>query len=162
MLLALQGLLAGTPTGLGPPVDPNWLALAGPRKFTLTSPARALVTAALRRVYSTKAGTMPLVGDLSPFDPIEQVPMSIDFSAAIPTGDSAVTINAVSIAPYSGVDPNPAALLNGAAGRSGAVVTQMIGPGGVPGVTYRLTMTIATARGATISAYAHVFCSPVN
>ena len=135
MLLWLQNLLGLS----GPsawPVAPNWLIRAS------------------ARVYSLKGLAMPFAGDFSAVDPPERVPLSIDFSAQIPTGDSLASVT-TTMAAYYGTDANASALLYGAPAYSGTVVTQWAGPGWLPGVVYRLTMTAVTAKGATISLYAH-------
>ena len=66
------------------------------------------------------------------------------------------------VAAYLGTDANAAALAYGAANVSGSVVTQWVGPGWLPGVVYRLTITATTTLGATISIYAHIACNPIN
>jgi hypothetical protein len=162
VLLGLWSLLFGGSSGTSPPIDPNWLAVAPWRRFLGVSAARSLAVAAPLRSFSAKAGPMPFIADLSSFDPTEKIPMSIDFSGAIPTGDSVLGTPTATIAVYQGVDPNASALLSGTVGRVGNVATQFVGPGGVPGTTYRLTITITTASGAIIAAYVHALCAPVN
>lgn len=108
---------------------------------------------------------MPQVGDWPPVDPPERIPLSIDFSPQLPTGDSlsaTPTAPTATIAAYLGTDPNAAALLYGAAAISGTKVVQWVGPGWLPGVIYRVTMTAQTTSGATISLYAHIAAQAQN
>ena len=108
MLLIFSTLRSGPSSW---PVALNWLIVAP------------------RRIYLLKAAQMPFVGDFTPFGPTERIPVSIDFSAQVPLGDSIATASAT-LAAYSGTDPNASALLYGTANISGGVVTQWIGPGG--------------------------------
>ena len=143
MFLPFSSLLWGQSGPTSWPIASNWLIVAP------------------RRVLSLKASAMPVVGDFSPVDPTERIPLSLDFSAQIPAGDSLASATAT-VAAYLGTDANAAALAYGAADVSGSVVTQWVGPGWLPGVVYRLTITATTTLGATISIYAHIACNPIN
>ena len=66
-----------------------------------------------------------------------------DFASLLANGETltgAVTTCVV----YSGTDPNPAALIDGAASYSGSVVSQLI-TGGLAGVVYNLTCRATTS-----------------
>jgi hypothetical protein len=105
---------------------------------------------------------MPRAPDLDDFNTSERIPVSIDFTAGLPPGDSVTSVASVALSVYFGTDPNVSSLLSGTPSLSGNIVTQTISTGGVPGVTYRITMTVITAASATISLYSHIFCAPVN
>ena len=105
---------------------------------------------------------MPSVPDFPPFNTTERIPVAIDFTNGLPAGDSVASIVGVSLSVYLGTDPNAASLLVFSPGLSGNVVSQFINVGAVPGVTYRITMTVQTTLGATLSLYSHIFCAPIN
>lgn len=143
-MLLFQLNLGGTSAPTKWPIAPAWLLRAAPRVLKLT------------------VSSMPFVGDFSAVDPTERVPLSIDFSAQIPSGDGLASVASSSLDAYYGTDANAASLLYGSAAKAGTVVTQWAGPGWLPGVVYRLTLTCLTTNGATVSLYAHIACNSVN
>ena len=137
MLLIFSSLLQSGGGGSGPsswPIAANWKLIA----------ARA-----------------PLVGDFNTVTPLDRVPFSIDFSGQIPAGDALVSA-AGAIAAYYGADENAAALVWGTPSVAGAIVTQWGGPGWLPGVIYRLTLTAQLGSGGAIALYAHIACNSLN
>jgi len=161
MLLALQSLLSGG-SSARVPVSPTWLLAAPPRGFGLAAPSRGFTLFAAARGFVLKALAMPLIGDFPTVDPLERVPLSIDFAAQLPTGDSLAAVISVSLAAFEGTDGAAAALLSGSGTVSGTKVSQFAGPGWIAGVVYRFSVTATTTSGATLSLYAHIACAPVN
>jgi hypothetical protein len=137
-------------------IAPARLLIALQRNVFIPAPQRAVLITAQPRILSLKATYMPVVGSFSSVDPPERLPFSIDFAAQIPAGDSLTSILGSALAAYVGTDDDAAGLLYGPATIAGTVVTQTAGPGWIPGVIYRLTLTCGTAGGATISLYAHI------
>lgn len=83
---------------------------------------------------------------------------SFDFISRLLQGETistAVVTNSV----YTGVDPTPSAMINGAASFSGSVVSQSI-TGGVVGVIYALKCTITTSGGQTLQLTAYFAVIP--
>ena len=72
----------------------------------------------------------------------EEVTVDVDFSSRCRPGESAATAVCV-VSVFSGVDPNPAAMLSGIASVSNNIVSQKI-IGGLPGVIYLLTYSVRT------------------
>ena len=107
---------------------------------------------------------MPFAGYYSSCDPGEIQPYSIDFANQLATGDLIASATS-SLAADQGIDRNASSWLVGSPAVDGAVVSQVIGgalPTGLqPGVVYRLTFTITTASGRTLSDYGFIPCSPV-
>ena len=109
------------------------------------------------------AAQCPAVGDFPPVVASDRVPLSIDFASIIPTGDALASSGAsASIGVYSGADPNAANLAWGVPAVAGSIVTQWVGPGWVPGVIYRVTLTVETGEGATLTLYGHIECKALN
>ncbi len=139
--------------GIRPSVAANWL---------LRAPSRFFRIAAAPRVYTLEALTMPFVGDWSDVDSGERVPLSIDFAAQLPQGDTITGTPTVVVAAYFGADPNAAALAYGPPALSGTIVTQFVGTAFVPGVVYRVSMSVATTSGAILTPYAHIAANAPN
>lgn len=70
-----------------------------------------------------------------------------DFGNLLYPGDS-ITVATVTVRVFSGVDPSPALLLDGAHQLVGATVFQTI-KDGIPGVIYELDVTVNTTQGFT-------------
>ena len=73
---------------------------------------------------------------------------SVDFTDAIPAGDS-ISTKSVSASTYSGTDASPSAIISGSASSSGTIVTQKV-TAGTEGVMYKLTWTVVTANALTL------------
>ena len=71
--------------------------------------------------------------------------VTFNFTAAMASSATILT-QVVTATVYSGVDPNPAAVISGAATASGKVVSQNI-LGAVAGVIYQLLCVITTSDG---------------
>ena len=84
-------------------------------------------------------------------DAAEDVVVTFDFSLALATGETLSGTPTVTVATYTGVDVNPAAMLNGAAAISGMTVMQPI-QGGVNGNSYAIKCVCATSNAQKILA----------
>ena len=137
MLLIFSSLLQSGLAGPSAwPVDANWLL----------APSRG-----------------QLVGDLSPVVATMRVPLSINFAAILPAGDTlAANGGRATLSAYSGADPNAALLLWGGPSVAGSIVTQWAGPGWLPGVIYTLTLTAPTVDGALLTLSARVAAQAIN
>ncbi len=100
---------------------------------------------------------MPYVGDFSPCDSGEQLSLSFDFAAWLPSGDSIAGCTGA-VTAYQGVDPNASNLALGPAASTGTVVSQLVGTAFVPGVTYRLYLSVTTAFGSRLTAFGQILC----
>lgn len=76
-------------------------------------------------------------------DPEEQLVVGFDFAPDLATGETVVA-QAVAITTRSGTDASPAAVLDGAASRSGAVVSQAV-QAGTDGVSYLIRCAATTS-----------------
>jgi hypothetical protein len=166
VLLTLESLLFG---GSGPapvPIAQNWLVAASPRRFRAKARPRVFSVLAAPRNYLLTARTLPFVGDFPPFDAAERPPLSIDLSPQVPAGDTIAHGfgGGVAASVYSGVDPNAANLFGGAGPHISPefVLTIKIRNAAVPGVIYRVQMTLHTSSNSLIVCYAHILCAPVN
>jgi len=130
---------------------------AAARFLSLKTAARSVSLRATARFLSRKVITMPYVGDFSPCDSGELLSLSFDFSSWIPSGDSIASCSGA-VTAYEGVDPSAAALAVGAPVASGTVVSQWVGPAFVPGVVYRLYLSVTTAFGSKLTAFGHIAC----
>lgn len=74
---------------------------------------------------------------------------AFDFISALAPGET-ITTATVTAAVYSGVDPNPSAIISGSAVISGTQVTQTV-TGGVVGTIYGLTCVVTTSLGQTLN-----------
>jgi len=75
---------------------------------------------------------------------------SFDFISALAPTETILTA-VVTAAVYTGVDPNPSAIISGGAVISGTQVTQLV-VGGVVGTIYGLTCSVTTSLGQTLNA----------
>jgi hypothetical protein len=110
---------------------------------------------------------MPFAGSYSPCDPGETQPYSIDFANQLVTGDSISSVaNVTLVSDQPGADPNASSWLVGSASISGTIVSQVVGgslPNGLrPGVVYRLTFTVNTTGGRTLSDSGFIPCNPIT
>lgn len=86
------------------------------------------------------------------FDPKRQadlVSLPFDFISKLAVGET-ISTKVTTASVWSGVDPNPAAILSGAASSSGTVVSQNV-TAGVVGVVYLLVCRITTSLGLSPS-----------
>ena len=74
---------------------------------------------------------------------------SFDFISALAPTETLLTAVVVATV-YSGVDPNPSAIISGSAAISGTQVTQLV-TGGVSGTIYGLVCTVTTSLGQTLN-----------
>jgi hypothetical protein len=72
----------------------------------------------------------------------------LDMSSQLQAGETISSVQ-VSVSVYSGTDPNPAAILSGAASVAGNIITQLF-TGGVLGVIYEVLFEVFTSLGQTI------------
>lgn len=75
--------------------------------------------------------------------PAEILPITFDFGHVLAFGDAIVSAAAV-ITVETGTDPNPAAMLSGAATHTSTTVTQKV-IGGITGNVYRIAMSVNTS-----------------
>ena len=96
--------------------------------------------------------------DFSPLDPaaLETSTFTFDFAALLGTGETISTAT-WSIAALVGFDTAPLSRLIGSPQITGTQVLQRIGTC-VAGETYRITATISTSAGQTLTLYAHCSC----
>lgn len=73
---------------------------------------------------------------------------SFDFTSRLGVGET-ISTQTCTAAVYSGTDASPSSIINGAATKSGAVVTQSI-TAGTEGVIYKMTCTITTSLSQTL------------
>lgn len=85
-------------------------------------------------------------------------PVTFNFTAAMAASATILTQVVVATV-YSGVDPNPAAVISGAATVNGKVVTQNV-IGAVAGVIYQLLCTITTSDGKTFKQSSYLAVVP--
>ena len=83
-----------------------------------------------------------------------------DFASLLAVGET-ISSAVVVIAVYSGTDANPGVIASGAASISGTKVTQAI-IGGLTGVTYLLTMQIATSTSQQLQLSGYLTILPVS
>src|SRR5712671_6507954 len=105
---------------------------------------------------------MPYTGeDFSVADPqtLEKTYYSFDFTDQLSDGESIQTQQwTLSVASNtSGVDPLPSSHLIGSASLLGSIVTQLIG-GLLPGVKYRVLVTVSTNHNQIMTAFSFVNC----
>jgi len=127
---------------------------------TLAAPKRTFASKAPARVFLLKATglTMPRVGDFSAVDAAEIVSLSIDFANELATGDS-ITACSGALTAYDGADSNAPNLVVSAATFSGTVVTQIVGPGFVPGVVYQWWANAGLASGLRKQLFGFLPCT---
>lgn len=96
--------------------------------------------------------------DFSPLDPaaLETATFTFDFTRMLGTGET-ISTSTWSIAALTGFDSTPASRLIGVSSISGTQVLQRIGTC-IAGETYRITATITTSAGQTLTLYAHCPC----
>jgi hypothetical protein len=82
-----------------------------------------------------------------PKAPSEVLPLSMDFARWLASGETISTCSWASSV-YTGTDPNPSAMIQGAATITGTEVSQTVG-GGLDGVVYLFSATITTSLGNT-------------
>jgi hypothetical protein len=106
----------------------------------------------------------PAAGDFGQVAPGEIESFSIDFTAKLSAGDTLSSVASIVSTYLGGVDPGASALLQGSPVISGNVVSQFIGAsnGFQAGVTYRWTAIAQTALGASLIAWGHIACIPIN
>lgn len=78
---------------------------------------------------------------------VQLPPNGFSFISRLQTGEALSGTPAVTISVYSGVDPNPQAMLSGAATISNGNTVLQKFTGGVPGVIYRVIAGCATNQG---------------
>ena len=88
----------------------------------------------------------------------EVISPPFDFSKNLQIGETLSTAS-VGVSVYSGVDPNPSALLSGTPSISGAVVNQSV-TGGIVGVIYDIICTATTSLGNTYQLTAYLYVEP--
>ena len=76
------------------------------------------------------------------------VTLSFDFTSLMTVG-SILSVNAVGVTVYSGVDPTPAGILSGSPAINGNVVAQSV-IAGVPGTIYSLICSVNTSDGQVL------------
>lgn len=76
-----------------------------------------------------------------------------DFTSSLAAAET-ISTQSVAASVYSGVDPSPGDLIDGAASASGAQVTQSL-TGGVAGVVYALVCTVTTSLSQTLQLSAY-------
>lgn len=100
--------------------------------------------------------------DFQVMDVGENEVFGLNFVNDLPTGDSILSVVfTLTVKDGFGVDPSPAAHLNGTPGFSGTTVLQRLS-GLLPGVTYVVQAVVTTALGNTISLYSHVACQSTS
>jgi len=72
----------------------------------------------------------------------------VDFISRLSSGETIASAS-VAASVYSGTDPNPSALISGAASVNGSQVTQLV-TGGALGNIYELAYTAITSLGQTL------------
>ncbi len=82
-------------------------------------------------------------------DPLERVPLTFDFTAAMDAADSLSGCGVVVEAVVAGADGSPNTLLDGAPTTSGKRAVQWIRLG-VDGASYRVRATATTTQGRTL------------
>lgn len=92
--------------------------------------------------------------------PGETIPEPVDFISKLPAGVSISSVNATVASVLSGNDPNPAAIISGAASSSGTVVTQVV-TGGVLGTVYSLLFSVNGSDGGVYQITAILAVAPV-
>lgn len=78
----------------------------------------------------------------------ETVLLPFDFTSRLSPGET-ISTEAVTASVYSGSDPTPNGIVQGAPSVSGAIVKQAI-TGGVVGVVYELLCTVTTSLSQTL------------
>ena len=73
---------------------------------------------------------------------------AFDFTSRLALGETISTAVTTSVV-YTGTDPIPSGVINGAASISGSVVTQSL-TAGVAGVVYEITCTVTTSLSQTL------------
>lgn len=105
---------------------------------------------------TSPAGGRVVQFPIGPFD-VAQLPF--DFISNLGAGELINVVKSVSVTVYSGIDPNPAAILQGSPTINKSVVTQPCG-GGVVGVTYNMVCTITTNATRDISMASYITMEP--
>lgn len=82
-----------------------------------------------------------------------------DFAQDLTVGET-VSSASVTAAVYSGTDPTPSAILNGAPVASGKQVAQLT-TGGILGTTYYITCTATTSLGQVLTRAGYLVITPV-
>ena len=77
-----------------------------------------------------------------------------DFISSLQPGET-IASQSVTASVYSGLDPNPGALVSGAASVQSVTQVWQLITGGVVGVIYELLCTITTSLGQTLSISAY-------
>ena len=107
---------------------------------------------------------MPYLGDYTPTVPGELRSLSIDFTAELAPSESIVSANAA-VSVLFGSDPNAANLAFGSVGQTGNIISQFVGINGsnnpLPGVVYRLTMSVVTSAGQKLTNWGHLACNAI-
>ncbi len=98
------------------------------------------------RTWTAPAGRVMFIG---PKDPSELVVATIDFTEEMNPGESITSIVSYVATTIRGTDPNPSAILYGAASVLGFAILQPINAG-VNGAAYQLKTGINTSQGRTL------------
>jgi hypothetical protein len=78
----------------------------------------------------------------------ETVQLAPNFISALQASETIATA-VCTASVFSGTDPNPAAIISGAAAINGTIVTQLV-TGGVLGCVYEFLCTVTTSLGQTL------------
>lgn len=91
----------------------------------------------------------------------ESANYKFDFISRLAVGET-ITTQSVTATVWSGTDPDPAAIISGAATASGTIVTQKI-TGGVAGTIYKLVCQVTTSASQTLQlvGYLPTLANPV-
>lgn len=100
---------------------------------------------------------MPYAGDFGSVDAGEIIPLTLDFASVL--GADTIEQCAGAISVYYGSDANAASLPLSGATFTGSKVSQLIGPGFLPGVIYQWGASIVTASKASYTAFARFLCA---
>ena len=77
-----------------------------------------------------------------------------DFLSQLGAGET-LTLATVSVSVWTGVDPSPAAILDGAPSLSGSQVSQLI-QDGIAGVVYKIRVQASTSLGQIVVMYSYL------
>lgn len=77
----------------------------------------------------------------------EDLPLMINFSDDLNTGETITSLNSITASVLSGADPNPQTILSGSPTVATPNIIQMIA-GGLAGVQYQVSVTVTTSIGA--------------
>ncbi len=108
-----------------------------------------------------RARNMYVGRDFDPANATENEVYSLDFVNELGTGETLLSVSAVSFTVFQGTDANPDSHLSGNPSVTGSVVSQRLTTL-TSGVTYTLAFTVLTSLSNTITLFSRVACRPVR